>query len=108
MRFRGATYWGWADPQLHTRTHSEVVEAGFSIDVQVRLSRIGTTQMFIGVYGCSGVMIHEEAHSARPSQSMTTALLWGVARAREIASSSIARGSEVRPTGTAVRSSSAS
>ncbi|MDH0303322.1 MULTISPECIES: hypothetical protein [unclassified Pseudomonas] len=85
MRTRGQTYWEWVDAQLHCRTHTEVLDCGLSIDVQVRLSRVGTTQLFIGLYLLEGARVHEEAYSARPGQSMTTALLWGVARARELA-----------------------
>ena len=87
MRTRGTTYWDWADAQLHSRTHSEILDSGTTIDVQVRLSRIGATQMFIGIYGQDGDAVHEEAYKTRPGQSMTTAMLWGVARAREIAGS---------------------
>ena len=90
MRLRGDTYWNWVDPDLHARTCLEVLDTGLSIDVQVRLSRVGTIQMFIGVYGEGGAMLHEESHSARRGQSMTTALLWGVGRARDVASSSAA------------------
>ncbi|ABY97131.1 hypothetical protein NPS59_12615 [Pseudomonas putida] len=87
MRIRGDTYWAWADPELHCRTHSEKLDSGFTIDVQVRLSRLGVTQLFIGLYGPKGLSLHEEAHTDRPSESMTTALIWGTARARDLASS---------------------
>lgn len=87
MRERGQTYWDWADAQLHCRTHTEILESGLTIDVQVRLSRVGATQLFIGLYRKDGSRFKEEAYGTRPGQSMTTALLWGVARAREIASS---------------------
>ncbi|WP_236170156.1 hypothetical protein [Pseudomonas parasichuanensis] len=87
MRTRGSTYWDWADAQLHSRTHTEILDSGTTIDVQVRLSRVGATQMFIGLYGSAGEVIHEEAYDTRPGQSMTTAMLWGVARARGIAHS---------------------
>ena len=87
MRERGQTFWDWADVHLHCRTHTETVSAGLSIDVQVRLSRVGATQLFIGIYHRTGSRVHEEAYGTRPGQSMTTALLWGVARARELATS---------------------
>ncbi|KPM58118.1 MULTISPECIES: hypothetical protein [Pseudomonas putida group] len=87
MRIRGDTYWAWADPELHCRTHSEKLDSGLTMDVQVRLSRMGVTQLFIGLYGHKGLMLHEEAYTDRPGQSMTTALTWGTARARDIASS---------------------
>ena len=47
MRIRGEVFWEWADPTLHHRTHDEELEDGTVIDVQVRLSRTGNTQMFI-------------------------------------------------------------
>lgn len=87
MRERGQTYWDWMDAQLHCRTHTEILDTGWTIDVQVRLSRVGTTQLFMGIYRQDGALIHEEAYGTRPGQSMTTALVWGVARARELACS---------------------
>ena len=85
MRVRGDVFWDWADPTLHHRTHDETLDDGAHIDVQVRLSRTGLTQMFIGVYGPSGMALHEEAFDSRPGESMTRALAWGVGRARRIA-----------------------
>lgn len=83
MRIRGEVFWEWADPGLHHRDHIETLDDGSSIDVQVRLSRTGDTQMFIGVYGPSGSMVHEEAFASRPGETMTTALAWGVNKARQ-------------------------
>lgn len=85
MRYRSDVFWAWADPSLHHRTHDEELDDGTSIDVQVRLSRTGSTQMFIGVYAGSGMALHEEAFNSRPGESMTRALAWGVGRARRIA-----------------------
>lgn len=85
MRIRGNVFWAWADPTLHHRTHDETLDDGTYIDVQVRLSRTGTTQMFIGVYASSGLALHEEAFDSRPGESMTNAMRWGVGRARLIA-----------------------
>lgn len=85
MRTRGETYWAWADPTLHHRSHEEILDDGTLIDVQVRLSRTGTTQMFIGVYASSGAAIHEVAFDSRPGESMTRALAWGVGHARRVA-----------------------
>lgn len=85
MRVRGDVYWTWADPTLHHRTHEETLDDGTYIDVKVRLSRTGSTQMFIGVYASSGMAIHEEAFDSRPHESMTRALAWGVGRARRVA-----------------------
>lgn len=85
MRIRGDVFWDWADPTLHHRTHDETLADGTYIDVQVRLSRTGNTQLFIGVYAPGGMPVHEEAFDSRPSESMTRALAWGVGRARWIA-----------------------
>ncbi|MBM3106237.1 hypothetical protein H8F21_27785 [Pseudomonas sp. P66] len=85
MRTRGDVFWTWADPTLHSRTHDETLDDGTYIEVQVRLSRTGTTQMFIGVYAASGMALHEEAFDSRPGESMTRALAWGVGRARQVA-----------------------
>lgn len=85
MRYRGEQFWAWADPTLHHRCHDEVLDDGTKIDVQVRLSRTGETQLFIGVYAGSGTLIVEEAYPSRPQESMTRALAWGVGRARSFA-----------------------
>ena len=85
MRIRGDVFWDWADPVLHHRSHGEKLDDGTSIDVQVRLSRVGQTQMFIGVYAGYGTALHEEAFESRPGESMTRALAWGVGRARRLA-----------------------
>lgn len=85
MRIRGQVFWSWADPTLHCRTHEETLSDGTLIDVQVRLSRTGATQMFIGVYASSGMALYEESFNTRPSESMTRALAWGVGRARNVA-----------------------
>ncbi|MBM7396142.1 hypothetical protein [Pseudomonas sp. M5] len=90
MRIRGETYWQWADPTLHHREHDEALYNGTVIDVQVRLSRTGATQMFIGVYAAAGTTLHEEAFDSRPGESMTRALAWGVGRARRIATEGLA------------------
>ena len=82
MRIRGDVFWQWADPALHHRTHDETLDDGTFIDVQVRLSPTGSTQMFIGVYAASGMALHEEALDSRPGESMTRALAWGVGCAR--------------------------
>jgi hypothetical protein len=74
-----------ADPTLHHRTHEEILNDGFYLDVQVKLSRKAATQLFIGVYAPSGTALYEEAFDTRPNESMTSALAWGVARARVVA-----------------------
>lgn len=85
MRIRGQVFWSWADPTLHCRTHEETLSDGTLIDVQVRLSRTGATQMLIGVYASSGMALYEESFNTRPGESMTRALAWGVGRARKVA-----------------------
>ncbi|ERT18822.1 hypothetical protein O162_08815 [Pseudomonas putida SJ3] len=90
MRIRGDVFWSWADPTLHHRTHDETLDDGTFIDVQVRLSRTGNTQMFLGVYAAGGAPLHEEAFDSRPGESMTRALAWGVGRARRIATEGLA------------------
>jgi len=89
MRIRGEAFWRWADPALQHRSHDETLDCGTLIDVQVRLSHTGSTQMFIGVYATSGMALHEEAYNSRPGESMTRALAWGVGLARRLATSSI-------------------
>lgn len=83
MWHRGEIFWQWADPSVHHRTHVEILENGVAIDVQARLSRTGATQLFIGIYAKHGQRLFEEAFLKRPGETMTTALLWGVGRARE-------------------------
>ncbi|WP_258909527.1 hypothetical protein [Pseudomonas putida] len=39
------------------------------MDIQVRLSRTGNTQLFIGVYAGAGMALHEEAFLSRPGDS---------------------------------------
>lgn len=90
MPHRGSTFWLWADCELHHRTHSEVLDGGIIIDVQVRLSRKGATQLFVGVYSKELEIIHEEAYTERPGETMTTALLWGVGKARSVAADAVA------------------
>jgi hypothetical protein len=89
MMRRGSKYWLWADCELHCRSHDEVLPNGTLIDVQARVSRRGRTQLFIGVYDKGGRLMFEEAHDHLPNDTMTTALAWGVDRARSAASGSI-------------------
>lgn len=85
MRTRGQKYWDWADPTLHHRYHDEILDDGTTISVEVRLSRTGSTQLFIGVYADNGALLNEEVFESRPSETMTRALAWGVTRARSVA-----------------------
>nr|WP_236318836.1 hypothetical protein [Pseudomonas canadensis] len=82
MRNRGTVYWDWADPALHTRSVDERQADGTLLNVHVRLSLLGRTQLFIGVYGAKGMMIHEEAIESMPGESMSKALAWGLEQAR--------------------------
>lgn len=85
MRIRGETFWLWADPGLHHRNHDEVLENGLSINVEVRLSRTGGTQMFMGIYSVDGEALYEEAFDSRPGESMSKALAVGTVKARQLA-----------------------
>lgn len=85
MRIRGDLFWSWADPTLHHRTHPETLVDGTTLDVQVRLSRGGITQVFMGIYAASGMALHEEAYNERSGESMTRALANAVAKARQLA-----------------------
>lgn len=89
MRIREETYWQWADAQLHSRCHDEELSDGTSIDVQVRLSRVGATQLFLGLYARDGKALLEEYYSSRPGETMTRALVWGVDRARALATGAL-------------------
>jgi len=89
MRVRDETYWQWADAQLHSRCHDEVLSDGTTLDIQVRLSRLGATQLFLGLYGQDGRALLEEYYPARPGETMTRALVWGVDRARALATGAL-------------------
>jgi len=89
MMRRGSKYWIWADCELHCRSHDEVLSDGTFIDVQARVSRKGRTQLFIGVYDKFSAPIFEEAHDYLPNDTMTTALAWGVGRARSVAAGNV-------------------
>lgn len=85
MRARGPIYWSWANSSLHSRCHAEAYVDGVSIDVEVRLSTEGLTQLFIGVYASEGMALLEEVYDTRSEETMTQALAWGVVRARTTA-----------------------
>ena len=89
MRVREETYWQWADAQLHSRSHDEALSDGTTLDVQVRLSRLGATQLFLGIYAGNGRALLEEYDPARPGETMTRALVWGVERARALATGAL-------------------
>lgn len=111
MMRRSSRFWHWADCELHCRSHDEVFWDGNVIDVQTRVSSKGQTQLFIGIYDKSGWPVFEETHDNLPNDTMTTALEWGVGRARAIAASLIVIGAHVlanRSSSTDSRRSSAS
>lgn len=85
MKYRGKHYWAWAEAPLMSRAHEEVLDGGEIVDVQVRLSRLGATQLFIGVYSAGGTLMFEETYDSRPGETMTRAMNWGTARARSLA-----------------------
>ena len=85
MRVRDEIYWQWADAQLHSRCHDEALSDGTTLDVQVRLSRQGATQLFLGLYARDGQALVEEYYPARCGETMTRARVWGVERARALA-----------------------
>ncbi|OLS60846.1 hypothetical protein [Pseudomonas putida] len=89
MKYRGKHYWAWAEAPLMSRSHEEVLDGGEIVDVQVRLSRLGATQLFIGVYNAGGTLMFEETYDSRPGETMTRAMNWGTARARLLASESM-------------------
>ena len=83
MRKRGSIYWGWANPEIHFRNKDERLPDGTLLNVQVRTSKTGQTQLFVGVYGQGGIMLLEEAFDSRPGETMTQAMAWGFDRANE-------------------------
>ena len=89
MRVREQTYWQWADAPLHSRSHDEALSDGTTLDVQVRLSRLGATQLFLGLYAGDGRALLEEYYPTRPGETMTRALVWGVDRARAMATGAL-------------------
>ena len=89
MRHRGAVFWAWADPARQHHSHEEELEDGAKLDIQVRLSRTGDTQLFIGIYERSGLARIEEAYANRPGESVTRAMAWGAGRGRALAQSTL-------------------
>ena len=85
MHIRGSVYWRWVDPEIHVRNKDERLSDGTLLNVQVRTSKTGDTQLFLGVYGHQGMMLHEEAFDSRPGETMTQAMARGFQRAKEYA-----------------------
>lgn len=84
MRHRGSQYWAWSDCQLSSRSHDEVLSDGTQLNVQTRISRNGATQVFIGLYGEAGEMMIEEFYASLPDQTLSSALVWAINRARAL------------------------
>ncbi|WLH82536.1 hypothetical protein PSH96_16990 [Pseudomonas sp. FP2338] len=82
MRNRGQVYWEWVNTAIHTRSVDERLVDGTFLNVQVRMSLLGRTQLFIGVYAAKGMMLYEEAFDSTPAETMTKALAWGLEQAR--------------------------
>jgi len=83
MRLRGVIYWNWSNPNLPVLSRDERLPGGTLINVQVRTSTMGYTQLFVGTYGQEGAMIFEESFDSRPLETMTMAMAWGLSHARE-------------------------
>lgn len=77
---RGGTFWLWADCLLKAERHQAYSETGSNIDIQVRASREGCTQMFIGVYNAAGNVLCEEFYSNLSCDTLAQALDWGIRR----------------------------
>ncbi|MFJ3366543.1 hypothetical protein [Pseudomonas sp. NPDC086251] len=85
IKQRQRVFWDWADCQLHSRSQDGIFGDKIQVDVQVRMSRSGTVQLFLGGYAESGEMIFEEYYKDRVGETMTAALNWGYARAERLA-----------------------
>lgn len=83
MRNRGKVYWDWADPQLHFRNCDERLSCGTLINVQVRTSPLGATQLFFGIYKEKGEMLVEESYVDCKGQTMSAAMAWALQHAKE-------------------------
>lgn len=84
MRDRGDKYRTWADGKHQSRGHEEELGNGTEIDIQVRLSPMLVTQVFIGVYAKGGRRLFEEIHDGSDA-TLAQALRWVVGRARVLA-----------------------
>ena len=83
MRNRGKVDWNWADPQLHFRNCDERLSCGTLINVQVRTSPLGATQLFFGIYKEKGEMLLEESHTDCKGQTLSAAMAWALQHAKE-------------------------
>ncbi len=82
MQRRGVKYWLWADFQLEATESLVTEDDGTVVDVRARTSRAAATQLFIGVYKRSGMMVAEEFYADCSNQTVEQAMVWGHSRAR--------------------------
>lgn len=84
MPHRGKDYWDWADSALQHESHEEACNDNLQIDIQARVSRLGVTELFMGVYKADGHHLMEEYHRERHGETVAQALAWGAERARRL------------------------
>lgn len=84
MRDRGQVFFVWHDQSLISRTHTEVLADGTTLDVIFRIARSGLGQMFIGIYSPVGEVMHEEAFFTEDGATMTESLTNGKERALKL------------------------
>lgn len=89
LKQRRRVFWEWSDSELHNRCHDGLLSDGGQIDVQVRTSRTGAVQLFVGAYDGEGSMLFEEYYKERSGESMSTALAFGVGRAMTLTSTKL-------------------
>lgn len=82
MRMRGSAYYQCADCRLLNISHIEEYGSAKCIDVVVRLSRTGVTQVFWGVYDFCGTRLYEEYNEALLGHNITQGTNWGLTRAK--------------------------
>lgn len=86
MRSRGEIYWLWADAELSHQAHIETLPQGLTLEILVRFSRQRLVQLFMGVYRTDGRRLFEEYHDRCDAKTLSRAMLWGLHRARVLAS----------------------
>jgi len=87
MHMRGPSYYQWADSRLPNVFHMEEYRYGTKIDVAVRCSPSGCTQLFYGLYERDGTRLYEEYIEKFPSNTTEDAMKWGIGRARALVDS---------------------
>jgi len=84
MRDRGQVFFAWHDQSLVSRSLTEVLADGTTLDVIFRIARSGSGQMFIGIYSSVGEVMHEEAYFTEDGATMTESLTSGKERALKL------------------------